>query len=120
MVEGARGSESEGGSRKRGTWGHLPGRWIARPCETPSVSEGLSFPRVCSPHLTPPCPAPCVSPLPSPQRGAGLHAKDKSGQTALHWAAVRGGTAVADVLLQGGADVEEPDAHGYRVRRVGV
>ena len=40
---------------------------------------------------------------------------DSMQQTALHWAAVRGGIAVADVLLQNGARVEAADLNGYRV-----
>lgn len=39
-------------------------------------------------------------------------------QTALHWAAVRGGIAVTDVLLQNGARVEAADINGYRAVHV--
>lgn len=44
-----------------------------------------------------------------------MNAKDNTGQTALHWAAVRGSIAAADVLLQNGARVEADDLNGYRV-----
>ena len=44
-----------------------------------------------------------------------MNAIDNNKQTALHWAAVRGSTAVADVLLQNGARVEATDVSGYRV-----
>lgn len=44
-----------------------------------------------------------------------MNAKDNGGQTALHWAAVRGSVAAADVLLQNGARVEATDVNGYRV-----
>ena len=50
------------------------------------------------------------------QHGADVHACDHSGQTALHWAAVRGSIQVAELLLQNGAQVECADSHGYRVR----
>lgn len=49
------------------------------------------------------------------KRGGQVNAKDNSGQTALHWAAVRGSIAAADVLLQNGARVEAADVNGYRV-----
>lgn len=44
-----------------------------------------------------------------------MNAIDNNKQTALHWAAVRGSIAVADVLLQNGARVEAADINGYRV-----
>lgn len=44
-----------------------------------------------------------------------MNAKDHTGQTALHWSAVRGSIAAADVLLQNGARVEAADVNGYRV-----
>lgn len=44
-----------------------------------------------------------------------MNASDNVGQTALHWAAVRGSAAAADVLLQNGARVEAADNNGYRV-----
>lgn len=49
------------------------------------------------------------------QRGGEVNTKDNAGQTALHWAAVRGSIAAADVLLQNGARVEAADINGYRV-----
>ncbi|XP_010268638.1 PREDICTED: probable protein S-acyltransferase 23 isoform X2 [Nelumbo nucifera] len=39
-------------------------------------------------------------------------------QPALHWAAVRGSIAAADVLLQNGARVEAADVNGYRAVHV--
>ena len=44
-----------------------------------------------------------------------MNAEDHAQQTALHWAAVRGATAVADVLLESGARLEAADVNGYRV-----
>jgi palmitoyltransferase ZDHHC13/17 len=44
-----------------------------------------------------------------------VNSADLGGQTALHWAAVRGATPVADILLQNGAHPEAADTHGYRV-----
>jgi len=49
------------------------------------------------------------------KHGSDVNAVDNSQQTALHWAAVRGAIAVADVLLQNGARVEAADLNGYRV-----
>lgn len=49
------------------------------------------------------------------KRGGEVNATDNTGQTALHWAAVRGSIAAADVLLQNGARVEAADINGYRV-----
>ena len=44
-----------------------------------------------------------------------MNATDHARQTALHWAAVRGSTSVADVLMEHGARVEAADVNGYRV-----
>lgn len=44
-----------------------------------------------------------------------MNATDFTGQTALHWTAVRGSIQVAELLLQNGARVECADSHGYRV-----
>jgi hypothetical protein len=49
------------------------------------------------------------------KHGGDVNATDNIQQTALHWAAVRGAVAVADVLLQNGARVEAADFNGYRV-----
>ena len=49
------------------------------------------------------------------KHGGDVHATDNAKQTALHWAAVRGSIAAADVLLQSGARVEATDVNGYRV-----
>lgn len=46
--------------------------------------------------------------------GARVDAADASGQTALHWAAVRGSVAAAEELLAAGADVEASDERGYK------
>jgi hypothetical protein len=45
-----------------------------------------------------------------------VNATDFTGQTALHWTAVRGSIQVAELLLQSGARIECADSHGYRVR----
>lgn len=50
------------------------------------------------------------------QHGADVNATDFTGQTALHWTAVRGSIQVAELLLQSGARIECADSHGYRVR----
>lgn len=49
------------------------------------------------------------------KHGGDVNSTDGMKQTALHWAAVRGSIAVADVLLQNGARVEAADTHGFRV-----
>lgn len=49
------------------------------------------------------------------KHGGNVNAKDNMEQTALHWAAVRGSIAAADVLLENGARVEAADLNGYRV-----
>ena len=49
------------------------------------------------------------------KHGGDVNATDNNKQAALHWAAVRGSIAVADVLLQNGARVEVADVNGYRV-----
>lgn len=49
------------------------------------------------------------------QHGGDVDAVDNVRQTALHWAAVRGSVAAADVLLQNGARVEAVDVNGHRV-----
>jgi len=49
------------------------------------------------------------------QYGGDVNATDHARQTALHWAAVRGSTSVADVLMEHGARVEAADVNGYRV-----
>lgn len=49
------------------------------------------------------------------QSGADVNGIDVSSmrQTALHWAAVRGSTQAAEVLLQMGANIEARDSMGY-------
>lgn len=49
------------------------------------------------------------------KHGGDVNATDGRLQTALHWAAVQGSVAVADVLMQNGARVEAADGNGYRV-----
>ncbi|KAL6658153.1 hypothetical protein ACP70R_003739 [Stipagrostis hirtigluma subsp. patula] len=44
-----------------------------------------------------------------------VNATDHSHQTPLHWAAMRGATAVADLLLENGARLEATDVNGYRL-----
>ncbi len=43
---------------------------------------------------------------------------DHTGQTALHWAAVRGAVGAAEALLRGGAAPGARDGHGYTVAHV--
>ena len=40
---------------------------------------------------------------------------DHTGQTALHWSAVRGHIQVAELLLKEGAKVDAADLYGYQV-----
>lgn len=49
------------------------------------------------------------------QHGGDVNAADHTGQTALHWSAVRGAMQVAEVLLQEGARVNAADMYGYQV-----
>lgn len=49
------------------------------------------------------------------QHGGDVNAADHTGQTALHWTAVRGAIQVAEVLLQEGAMVSAADMYGYQV-----
>lgn len=49
------------------------------------------------------------------QHGGDVNAADHTGQTALHWSAVRGAIQVAEVLLQEGAVVNAADMYGYQV-----
>lgn len=44
-----------------------------------------------------------------------MNAVDLTGQTALHWSAVRGAIQVADLLLEEGARVNAVDIYGYQV-----
>jgi len=44
-----------------------------------------------------------------------VNAADHTGQTALHWSAVRGAVQVAELLLQEGARVNAADMYGYQV-----
>ncbi|GKA11608.1 serine carboxypeptidase-like protein 13 isoform X1 [Tanacetum coccineum] len=48
------------------------------------------------------------------KRGADVNAVDLTGQTALHWSAVRGAIQVADLLLEEGARVNAADIYGYQ------
>lgn len=49
------------------------------------------------------------------QRGGDVNAADNTGQTALHWSAVRGHIPVAELLLKEGAHVDAADLYGYQV-----
>lgn len=49
------------------------------------------------------------------QHGGDINATDHTGQTALHWSAVRGAIQVAELLLQEGARVDATDMYGYQV-----
>lgn len=51
-------------------------------------------------------------------RGAPVNAMDETGQTALHWAAVRGSLPVLETLLRHNADYELRDNRGYTVSHV--
>ena len=44
-----------------------------------------------------------------------MNAADNTGQTALHWSAVRGHIPVAELLLKEGARVDAADFYGYQV-----
>lgn len=49
------------------------------------------------------------------QHGANPNAADHTGQTALHWAAVRGSLPVLETLLRHNADPDAHDNRGYTV-----
>ena len=49
------------------------------------------------------------------QHGGDINARDHTGQTALHWSAVKGAIQVAELLLQEGARVGAADLNGYQV-----
>lgn len=49
------------------------------------------------------------------QHGGDVNAADHTGQTALHWSAVRGAIQVAELLLQEGARINSVDMYGYQV-----
>jgi hypothetical protein len=53
-----------------------------------------------------------------PQNGAEVNAADHTGQTALHWAAVRGSLPVLEALLRHNADATARDNRGYTVAHV--
>ncbi|KAL5664699.1 hypothetical protein ACJX0J_024807, partial [Zea mays] len=50
--------------------------------------------------------------------GANVNAIDHTGQTALHWSAVRGHVQVAELLLKEGAKVDATDLYGYQTTHV--
>ncbi|KAF7838821.1 Protein S-acyltransferase 24 [Senna tora] len=50
--------------------------------------------------------------------GGDVNATDHTGQTALHWSAVRGGIQVAELLLQEGARASAADMYGYQTTHV--
>ncbi|KAF2582484.1 hypothetical protein F2Q68_00000699, partial [Brassica cretica] len=50
--------------------------------------------------------------------GGDVNATDHTGQTALHWSAVRGAVQVAELLLQEGARVDATDMYGYQPTHV--
>jgi ankyrin repeat protein len=52
------------------------------------------------------------------QHGADVNAVDHTGQTALHWSAVRGHIQVAELLLKEGAKVDVADLYGYQATHV--
>ncbi|GJM97876.1 hypothetical protein PR202_ga14836 [Eleusine coracana subsp. coracana] len=56
--------------------------------------------------------------LVSGQHGADVNAVDHTGQTALHWSAVRGHIQVAELLLKEGAKVDAADLYGYQMTHV--
>ena len=49
------------------------------------------------------------------QHGGHVNAVDHTGQTALHWSAVRGSIQVAELLLNYGAKIDAVDSYGYQV-----
>ncbi|CAM8966078.1 unnamed protein product [Rhodiola kirilowii] len=52
------------------------------------------------------------------EHGGDVNATDHTGQTALHWSAVRGAIQVAELLLQEGARVNASDMYGYQTAHV--
>ncbi|KAI3674915.1 hypothetical protein L2E82_51791 [Cichorium intybus] len=51
-------------------------------------------------------------------RGADVNAVDLTGQTTLHWSAVKGAIQVADLLLEEGAHVYAADVYRYQTTHV--
>lgn len=49
------------------------------------------------------------------QNGADIHAVNREGATALHWAVVRNALTCIEALLRGGADKHAVDGKGYQV-----
>ena len=47
------------------------------------------------------------------EKGAEVGAVDGDGQTALHWACVRGSLPCAELLLRKGAELNAADSRGY-------
>ena len=48
------------------------------------------------------------------ENGCVIDRADSQGQTALHWAAVRGSLSAAETLLRASADLTLADSKGYR------
>ncbi|EEE56453.1 hypothetical protein OsJ_05649 [Oryza sativa Japonica Group] len=91
------------------SWSGRAGRKVFRFCSEGSGFE-LSF-VVCFGGMT-------VLSLLSGQHGADVNAIDHTGQTALHWSAVRGHIQVAELLLKEGAKVDAADLYGYQTTHV--
>lgn len=51
-------------------------------------------------------------------QGCDINAADATGQTALHWSAVRGSIPALETLLRSGADLTASDSRGYTVCHV--
>ncbi|KAG6620714.1 hypothetical protein I3842_Q052900 [Carya illinoinensis] len=95
-----------------GIWRSFRDWWSARaaPCPSPTVSATTRFSGLRSqPH----CAAQYII-----EHGGDINVTDHTGQTALHWSAVRGANQVAELLLQEGARVNAADMNGYQATHV--
>ncbi|GJM90412.1 hypothetical protein PR202_ga06689 [Eleusine coracana subsp. coracana] len=95
-------------------------RLVEREGRSVTEPDGLGYHALSGPRSTTASPPPSTSSrsVPHPQHGADVNATDHTGQTALHWSAVRGHIQVAELLLKEGAKVDAADFYGYQTTHV--